>query len=35
MNKIEQWVRPNIRNLSPYSTARDEAKGSPDVATRP
>ncbi len=31
MNKIEQWVRPNIRNLSPYSTARDEAKGSPDV----
>ncbi len=31
MNKIEQWVRPNIRNLSPYSTARDEAKGRPDV----
>ena len=31
MNKIEQWVRPNIRSLSPYSTARDEAKGCPDI----
>jgi len=31
MNKIEQWVRPNIRSLSPYSTARDEAQGTPDV----
>ena len=31
MNKIEKWVRPNIRSLSPYSTARDEAKGNPDV----
>ena len=31
MNKIEKWVRPNIRSLSPYSTARDEARGTPDV----
>ena len=31
MNKIEKWVRPNIRSLSPYSTARDEAQGTPDV----
>ena len=31
MNKIEQWVRPNIRSLSPYSTARDEAQGTPDI----
>ena len=31
MTKIEQWVRPNIRSLSPYSTARDEAQGTPDV----
>ena len=31
MNKIEKWVRPNIRSLSPYSTARDEAQGNPDV----
>ncbi len=31
MNKIEQLVRPNIRNLSPYSTARDEAQGQPDI----
>jgi histidinol-phosphate aminotransferase len=31
MNSIEALVRPNIRTLSPYSTARDEAKGTPDV----
>ena len=31
MTKIEQLVRPNIRSLSPYSTARDEAQGTPDV----
>ena len=31
MIKIEQLVRPNIRSLSPYSTARDEAQGTPDV----
>jgi len=31
MTKLEQWVRPNIRSLSPYSTARDEAQGTPDV----
>ena len=31
MNSIEALVRPNIRTLSPYSTARDEAKGAPDV----
>ena len=31
MTSIEQWVRPNIRSLSPYSTARDEAQGAPDV----
>ena len=27
MNKIEQLVRPNIRALCPYSTARDEYQG--------
>ena len=31
MIKIEQWVRPNIRSLSPYSTARDEAQGTPNI----
>ena len=31
MIKIEQLVRPNIRSLSPYSTARDEAQGTPDI----
>ncbi len=31
MTKLEQWVRSNIRSLSPYSTARDEAHGTPDV----
>jgi histidinol-phosphate aminotransferase len=31
MNKIEALVRPNIRALSPYSTARDECQGAPDV----
>lgn len=31
MNKIASWVRPNIRNLAPYSTARDEAQGCPEV----
>lgn len=28
MNRIEQLVRPNVRSLCPYSTARDEYKGS-------
>ena len=31
MNSVEALVRPNIRTLSPYSTARDEAKGTPDI----
>ena len=31
MKKIEALVRPNIRTLSPYSTARDECQGSPDI----
>ncbi len=31
MTDLKQWVRPNIRSLSPYSTARDEAQGTPDV----
>ena len=31
MNKIEALVRPNIRALSPYSTARDECQGAPEV----
>ena len=31
MLDLENWVRPNIRNLSPYSTARDEAQGAPEV----
>jgi len=28
MKNIDELVRPNIRNLTPYSTARDEYKGS-------
>ena len=31
MNSIESLVRPNIRALCPYSTARDELQGSPDI----
>ena len=31
MNELEQLVRPNIRTLSPYSTARDECQGTPDI----
>jgi len=31
MIDLEQWVRPNIRSLSPYSTARDEAQGAPEI----
>ena len=31
MNSIESLVRPNIRTLSPYSTARDECQGTPDI----
>jgi len=31
MKNIEALVRPNIRALSPYSTARDECQGSPDI----
>ena len=31
MNKLEALVRPNIRSLSPYSTARDECQGAPDI----
>lgn len=31
MNRLESLVRPNIRALSPYSTARDEAQGAPEV----
>ena len=31
MNSLENLVRPNIRALSPYSTARDECQGSPDI----
>ncbi|MBQ7709633.1 MAG: histidinol-phosphate transaminase [Bacteroidales bacterium] len=31
MISVEALVRPNIRTLSPYSTARDEAKGAPDI----
>ena len=27
MKKIEQWVRPNIRQLKPYSSARNEFSG--------
>ena len=27
MNRIEKLVRPNVRSLCPYSTARDEYKG--------
>ena len=31
MIELEQLVRPNIRTLSPYSTARDECQGAPDI----
>ena len=31
MKDIEKYVRPNILALSPYSTARDECSGSPEV----
>jgi len=31
MIELEQLVRPNIRTLSPYSTARDECQGTPDI----
>ena len=31
MNSIESLVRPNIAALAPYSTARDELSGAPDV----
>ena len=31
MNKIEQLVRPNILNLKPYSSARNEFKGSKGI----
>lgn len=31
MNSIEDLVRPNIRTLSPYSTARDEYGGTPGI----
>ena len=31
MIDLESWVRPNIRSLSPYSTARDEAQGAPEI----
>ena len=31
MNSIESLIRPNIAALAPYSTARDELSGEPDV----
>ena len=31
MRKIEQWVRPNIRQLKPYSSARNEFSGEASV----
>ena len=31
MKKIEQWVRPNIRQLKPYSSARNEFSGEASV----
>ena len=31
MSSLEALVRPNIRTLSPYSTARDECQGTPDI----
>ena len=31
MNSIESLIRPNIAALAPYSTARDELSGAPDV----
>ena len=29
--QIEQWVRPNIRRLKPYSSARNEFSGEASV----
>ena len=29
--RIERFVRPNIKSLKPYSSARSEFKGSADV----
>lgn len=31
MNRVEQWVRPNIVDLKPYSSARDEFSGQAHV----
>ena len=31
MNSIESLIRPNIAALTPYSTARDECSGAPEV----
>ena len=31
MKQIEQWVRPNIRQLKPYSSARNEFSGEASV----
>lgn len=31
MNRLDQIIRPNIRSLKPYSSARDEFKGSAEV----
>ena len=31
MNSIEKLVRPNVRALCPYSTARDEYQGTPGI----
>ena len=31
MNSIESLIRPNIAALAPYSTARDECSGAPEV----
>lgn len=31
MNRVERWVRPNIRNLKPYSSARHEFSGTAHI----
>nr|MCU0357839.1 histidinol-phosphate transaminase [Cyclobacteriaceae bacterium] len=31
MSDIDKLIRPNISNLKPYSTARDEFKGAADI----
>lgn len=31
LNTIEQWIRPDLRNIQPYTSARDEFEGAGEV----